>query len=136
LSCDETGKCHIDDDMGSIIANVRDADRIAFFSPTRWSLLSGDLKVMLDRLNPLAAKEELIGKKAIAICIGQTEAGIDSNTGHALDSIRFFCENAGILFVGECAISNCLVSGDALEKKADLANASELFQKLLESETI
>lgn len=136
LSCDETGICCIDDDMKEIVSRARDADAIAFFSPVRWSLLSGDLKVMLDRLNPLAAKEELSGKKAVAFCVGQTSVNDDTSINRALDSIRFFCENAGIIFMGGCAIDNCIESGDVLEKKDCLKNASEVFQKLFQSEVV
>ncbi|MDR3299303.1 MAG: flavodoxin family protein [Candidatus Accumulibacter sp.] len=136
LSCDETGKCHIVDDMNAIVLNAKDSDAMAFFSPVRWSLLSGDLKVMLDRLNPLAASEELSGKKAVAICIGQTDVKDDVSISRALDSIRFFCENAGISFIGECAIGNCLESGDVCARESDLIKATETFKKLLQGEVI
>ncbi len=55
LACDEEGKCVIEDDMEKILPDVAQADGFIFGTPARWSLLSGELKVFIDRSNPLAA---------------------------------------------------------------------------------
>ena len=43
LTCDESGRCHIDDDMAELLEKVKQAATIIFVTPTRWNLLSGDI---------------------------------------------------------------------------------------------
>lgn len=113
LSCDETGRCHLNDDMSSIVEKVRDADGLVFASPARWSLLSGDMKVFIDRLNPLAAIEALANKKAIIFVVGQTK-GEDNSISIAAESIESFCDNAGIQVIDKVLAYGCL-----MEKEID-----------------
>ena len=47
------GKCVFNDDMEENISKVNDAEVIIWITPTRWNTLSGDLKIFIDRLNPL-----------------------------------------------------------------------------------
>ena len=53
LSCQETRRCCIADDSADIIRKMHDADVIVFASPIYFYGLSGQLKVLLDRSNPL-----------------------------------------------------------------------------------
>ena len=72
MDCDESGVCDFYDDMISNIEKVNKSDTLIFITPTRWNLLSGDIKIFMDRLNPLYVPKKLEGKKAIAIAIGST----------------------------------------------------------------
>lgn len=53
LSCLQTGKCVIRDDAAEIVEKMHDADVIAFATPIYYYSVSGQLKTMLDRANPL-----------------------------------------------------------------------------------
>ncbi len=53
LSCQKTGICIIKDDVADIIESVRNADVIVFATPIYYFELCGQLKTLLDRLNPL-----------------------------------------------------------------------------------
>lgn len=53
LACQKTQKCVIADDAQSIVAKMHDADVIAFASPIYYYEMSGQLKTLLDRANPL-----------------------------------------------------------------------------------
>lgn len=53
LSCIKTGKCFINDDVKDIINKAKEADVIIFASPVYYYGISGQLKTLLDRLNPL-----------------------------------------------------------------------------------
>lgn len=53
LACQKTQKCVIADDAQAIVAGMRDADVIAFASPIYYYEMSGQLKTLLDRANPL-----------------------------------------------------------------------------------
>ena len=53
LSCQKTKKCCIADDSAYIVRKMHDADVIAFASPVYYYGISGQLKTLLDRANPL-----------------------------------------------------------------------------------
>lgn len=53
LSCQKTRKCVIDDDAPAIVAKMHDADVIAFATPIYYYEMSGQMKTLLDRANPL-----------------------------------------------------------------------------------
>ena len=55
MDCDKNGVCDFNDDMKVNIDKVNNAEVLLFITPTRWNTLSGDLKIFIDRLNPLYA---------------------------------------------------------------------------------
>ena len=57
LACQKTGKCVIDDDAVAIAAAVKDATKLVFVTPIYYYEMSGQLKTLLDRLNPLYAAD-------------------------------------------------------------------------------
>lgn len=107
LQCDTTGSCILNDDMSRLVENAKMADGFIFASPARWGLLSGEMKTFFDRLNPLAVKEELSGKKCVNIIIGQSEETEGESIALAGESIKYFCENAGIDVVDTLLAYGC-----------------------------
>lgn len=53
LSCQKTGRCVLRDDAPAIISKLHDADVLAFATPIYYYEMSGQLKTLLDRANPL-----------------------------------------------------------------------------------
>ncbi|MDD6723677.1 MAG: flavodoxin family protein [Bacteroidales bacterium] len=53
LSCVKTGKCVISDDAPAITAKMHDADVLVFATPIYYYEMSGQMKTLLDRANPL-----------------------------------------------------------------------------------
>ena len=53
LSCQQSGKCVIADDMPEIMKKMHDADAICFATPIYYYEMSGQMKTLLDRSNPL-----------------------------------------------------------------------------------
>lgn len=53
LSCIKTGKCVIADDAPAITAKMHDADVLVFATPIYYYEMSGQMKTLLDRANPL-----------------------------------------------------------------------------------
>lgn len=53
LSCQKTRKCVFTDDAPAIVEKMYEADAIAFSTPVYYYELSGQLKTLLDRANPL-----------------------------------------------------------------------------------
>ena len=53
LACQQTHKCVIDDDAAAIVAKIQHSDVLVFATPIYYYELSGQLKTLLDRCNPL-----------------------------------------------------------------------------------
>jgi multimeric flavodoxin WrbA len=116
LTCDSTGKCHIKDDMNKMLEKLKNSDGFIIGSPTRWDLLSGELKVFLDRLNPLAVPELLKGKYAILFVVGQTKGDTSISIKNAANSLANFCDSAGINVVKVVKVEDCLKPNDLITK--------------------
>ena len=57
LSCQETRHCLLHDDAEAITAEMKASDVIVFASPVYYYGLTGQLKTLLDRANPLFASD-------------------------------------------------------------------------------
>jgi len=113
LECDETHKCNIDDGMTELLEVVKAADILVFITPARYSLLSGDAKVFIDRLNPTAVSGEIEGKKFIAVAVGQTQKGEEPDSINlAVKSLINFADNAGMTVLGKYSIYGCYDKDD------------------------
>ena len=53
LACQKTQKCVIRDDAVQIAEAVKNADTLVFVTPIYYYEMSGQMKTLLDRLNPL-----------------------------------------------------------------------------------
>ena len=53
FACQNTGKCVIRDDMQEIVAKMEQSDVLAFATPIYYYEMSGQMKTLLDRGNPL-----------------------------------------------------------------------------------
>lgn len=53
LSCQKTGKCVIKDDVPEMMEKIKNADILVFATPIYYYEMSGQMKTLLDRLNPL-----------------------------------------------------------------------------------
>lgn len=53
LSCVKTAKCVIKDDAPEIVQKMHDADVLVFSTPIYYYEMSGQMKTLLDRANPL-----------------------------------------------------------------------------------
>ena len=54
-ACQKTGKCVQSDDAAAIVDAVRESDVLCFATPIYYYEMSGQMKTLLDRLNPLFA---------------------------------------------------------------------------------
>ena len=53
LTCQKTLKCVLKDDAAEIAEKVKDAETLVFVTPIYYYEMSGQMKTLLDRLNPL-----------------------------------------------------------------------------------
>lgn len=57
LSCIKSGRCVLKDDVKDIMEKVKQAEVIIFATPIYYYEMCGQMKTLLDRLNPLYASE-------------------------------------------------------------------------------
>lgn len=119
MDCDINGKCDFKDDMYDNIDKILESDTLIFISPTRWNLLSGDIKIFMDRLNPLYTPKKLENKKMVAIIIGGKKKE-EYSTEAALTSLGSFGDSAGMKLVYSYQFNDCLEANDILEKEEEI----------------
>lgn len=119
MDCDKNGICDYKDDMFENISKIKNDDVIMFITPTRWNLLSGDLKIFMDRLNPMYSRRELKGKKLVAVSIGAKDKSLYS-TEASLTSLISFAESAGMEVLLEKQFYNCLNDSDILNQEEEI----------------
>ena len=120
LACDETQECIIKDGFDDIITTLREADLIVFGTPTRWRLLSGELKTFLDRLNPYAAVEGYAGLKTFVYAVGQSDEDMIESINSAAESVCTFAMDAGMEVVGTQTFCNLLTEDAFREVESDI----------------
>jgi len=121
MTCGDTGECHIQDPMRDLIDTVRKADGFIFGTPARFSLLSGELKVFFDRLNPLW--EQLSGKKAVIFAVGFSEGAEGEEAKSiksAAKSVKYFCDDTGIEVVDTVLAEGCDQPTDIMKKHPEI----------------
>ncbi len=73
LSCDETEKCKLRDDMQIIYPQLEESDLIIFGSPVYFNNVTGMMKNFIDRLLPFYYKNKLRDKKIVAAIVGASD---------------------------------------------------------------
>lgn len=85
FECQKTHKCVIDDDMDAINEKIKNADAVVFATPIYYYEMSGQLKTLLDRTNPLYQTDYMFRDVyLIATCAD----GDDTAVNTALDGIH------------------------------------------------
>lgn len=130
MDCDENGKCDFKDDMEDNINKILESEALIFIAPARWNLLSGDLKIFMDRLNPLYTPKKLKDKKMISIVIGGKKKE-EYSTEAALTSLNSFADSAEMKVVFQYQFNECLLANDILEKQDEIDKMiNELIEKM------
>lgn len=119
MDCDVNGKCDFNDDMEENINKVLESEILIFISPARWNLLSGDLKIFMDRLNPLYTSKKLNNKNCISLIIGGKKKE-DYSTEAAMTSLNSFAESAGMKVIYQHQFNECLLADDILEHQEEI----------------
>ena len=57
LACQKTGHCVIKDDVADIMNSVLEADVVVWATPVYYYEMSGQMKTLIDRLNPMYSKD-------------------------------------------------------------------------------
>lgn len=134
MDCDKNGICDFTDDMKKNIEQIKKEKILLFITPTRWNLLSGDLKLFMDRLNPLFSTHELKGKLMIAVAIGSKSKELYS-TEAAISSLTSFAESAGMNCVLKKEFNNCLNAEDITYHENEITSFLSEIKEILKKES-
>ena len=103
LACQKLGHCVIKDDAVEIAAKMHDADVLVFATPVYYYSVSGQLKTMLDRANPLFGTDYAFTKVYLLATAAEDEpetvAGSEKAVQGWVDCFER-CELAGTVFAG------------------------------------
>ena len=127
--CQETGKCVIKDDMAPIVEKMLEADVLVFATPIYYYEMSGQMKTLLDRLNPLYPSDYRFRKVYMLSTATEDEEYVPEKAVSGLQGwVDCFekAEFAGSLFCG--GIND---AGEA-DGKSDEKNEAYQFGKGLE----
>ncbi len=103
LSCQRTQKCVLDDDAIEIAEKVKNADALVFVTPIYYYEMSGQLKTLLDRLNPLYTSEYRFRKVYMLTTAAEDEDSVSERAESGLQGwVDCFgkAKFAGALFCG------------------------------------
>ena len=103
LACLKVGHCVIGDDAVEIAARMHDADVLVFATPVYYYSVSGQLKTMLDRANPLFDSDYAFTKAyLLATAAEDGEETVEGTVKAVQGWVDCFerCELAGTVFAG------------------------------------
>lgn len=123
MSCMKTGKCVLRDDVAGMMEKVKDAEVIVFATPIYYYEMAGQMKTLLDRLNPLYDTDYAF--RNIYMIATAAEPG-----EHAFEKAY-----NGLLGWVECfpKASLCgLVAGGGIDAPNDAKNHQDVLQKAYE----
>lgn len=103
LACQKTQKCVIRDDANAIAEKMRTADVIVFATPIYYYEMSGQMKTLLDRANPLYSSDYSFRDIYLLTTAAEAEEDTDSRAISGLEGwIACFpkARLAGTVFAG------------------------------------
>ena len=103
LACQKTGSCVIRDDAGAIVEKMLHSDILVFATPIYYYEMSGQMKTMLDRANPLYTADYTYRD----VYLLATAADEDE---HAIDGARKGLEGFIACFEKAC-FAGCVFAG-------------------------
>ena len=128
LACQKTFKCVIKDDAMEIAEKVKEADTLVFTTPIYYYEMSGQMKTLLDRLNPLYPSDYRFRNVYMLMTAAEDEAFVCKKAVSGLEGwIDCFgkAEFKGSLFCG--GINDM---GEAAEKNEELKEAYKFGETL------
>lgn len=126
LACLKLGHCVMKDNAVEIAAKMHDADVLVFATPVYYYSVSGQLKTMLDRANPLFGSDYAFTKAYLLATAADNEAEAAEGTIKAVQGwVDCFdrCELAGTIFAGGVNGVGEIVGHPALGKAYEIGKS-------------
>ena len=128
LACQKTQKCVLKDDAAEIAEKVKNADTLVFSTPIYYYEMSGQMKTLLDRMNPLYSSDYSFRKVYMLSVAAEDE---ETTPEKALNGLQGWidcfekAELAGSLFCG--GIND---AGEAGNRSVELEEAYEFGKQI------
>ncbi len=119
MACHKLGHCVIQDDAREIATRMHDAQVIVFASPVYYYSISGQLKTMLDRANPLYDSDYAFTKVYFLTCAAEDEPSTPEGAIKAIQGwVDCFdrCQFVDTIFAGGVTEPGDIQGHPALEK--------------------
>ena len=129
LACQQTQKCVLKDDAIEIAEKVKNADTLVFVTPIYYYEMSGQMKTLLDRMNPLYPSDYRFRRVYMLSVAAEDEAHVPEKAASGLQGwVDCFekAELSGSLFCGG-------INGpaEAAGKEEELEKAYEFGKNIL-----
>lgn len=127
LACQRTGRCPIQDDAAALVRQMHDADVLVFATPIYYYGMSGQMKTLLDRANPLYGGDYRFTDVYLLTCAAEDEQDTPARAVSGLEGWIACFERArlaGTVFAGgvdspgEIAGHTALAEAEALGRRA------------------
>lgn len=128
LSCQKTEKCIFNDDASKIREKVKEADTLVFVTPIYYYEMSGQLKTLLDRMNPLYVSDYKFRRIYALTCATEDEEYVPQKAISGMQGWVDCFEKAE--FVDSLFCGGISDPGQAQKKKTELNEAYEFGKKI------
>ncbi len=125
MACFKLGRCVIKDDAMEIVAKMHDADILVFATPVYYYSVSGQLKVLMDRSNPLYGSDYKFTQVYLLAAAAEEEDSTVSGTATAVQGWVDCFERAkfvGTVFAGNVNEPGEIAGHAALEEAYNLGS--------------
>ena len=119
FACQKTGKCVLRDDMGEIVPKMEQADVLVFATPIYYYEMSGQMKTLLDRGNPLFVSDYRFREVYFLSAAAEAEDEVPLRAQSGLEGwVACFprAKLAGSVFAGGVTGAGEIAGHPALEK--------------------
>ncbi|MBU3836950.1 MAG: flavodoxin family protein [Candidatus Phocaeicola faecigallinarum] len=123
LACQKLGKCVINDDVNDIMQKVLNADVIVWATPIYYYEMSGQMKVLIDRMNAMYALDYKFRDVYMLCTAAEIESGTPERAINGLGGwIECYPESrlAGTLFCGGVDAPRTIEGNDKLQEAYEL----------------
>ena len=126
FACQKSGKCVIKDDMAEIVPKMERADVLVFATPIYYYEMSGQMKTLLDRANPLFVSDYQFRDVYLLSSAAEDEDYVPRRAQSGLEGwIECFpkARLAGSVFCGGVTEAGEIEGNSALEKAYEMGKA-------------
>ena len=126
FACQRTGKCVIMDDMAEIVPKMEQADVLVFATPIYYYEMSGQMKTLLDRANPLFVADYRFRDVYFLSSAAEDEDDVPRRAQSGLEGWIACFEKArlaGVVFGGGVTETGEIKGGPALDKAYEMGKA-------------
>ena len=119
LSCQETRRCVIRDDAAAIVEQMKEADVLVFATPIYYYEMSGQMKTLLDRANPLFPSEYAFRDIYLLACAAEDGGDVWQRAADGLGGWIACFEKArlaGVIFGGNVTRERAAANSEAVDR--------------------